>query len=258
MQKTQQVQQMQIVINFKAYPQSTGKKAVLLAKKLIREIAKQNARRKKSGQATSNLILCPQATDITSIAALVARIPSAAKSQVSIFAQHIDPILPGAQTGYLGAAAVKSAGASGVLINHSEHRLVLGSDSNHASLSLQKIHETVQRARENKLKIIVCVRDLREAQRVLTLNPDYLALEPPELIGGSISVSSARPELIRDAHAFLAQTKSRTKLLIGAGIHTTDDVRIARDLAAHGILVASGIVLARSPQKVLAELCSGF
>jgi triosephosphate isomerase len=45
------------------------------------------------------------------------------------------------------------------------------------------------------------------------------------------------------------KAKNSTKLLCGAGIVTTDDVKRAIELGSRGILVASGIVKSRNWQR---------
>ncbi len=93
-------------MNFKAYSESTGKKAVELAKKAERACK----------ETSINIVVAPQFTDIRSVAEAV---------QIPVFAQHIDPISPGAFTGQIQVDAVKEAGAIGTLINHSERQLKL-------------------------------------------------------------------------------------------------------------------------------------
>jgi triosephosphate isomerase len=86
------------------------------------------------------------------------------------------------------------------------------------------------------------------------MGADFVAVEPPELIGGDISVSTANPELISDAVA----TIGAGKVLVGAGIKNAEDVRIALKLGAVGVLVASGVVKAADPVAALEDLCKGM
>jgi triosephosphate isomerase len=44
---------------------------------------------------------------------------------------------------------------------------------------------------------MVFVKNLKEGKKIEKLNPDYLIYEPPELIEGNISVSVAKPEIIK-------------------------------------------------------------
>jgi len=88
----------------------------------------------------------------------------------------------------------------------------------------------------------------------LEFDPDLIAVEPPELIGGDISVSSAQPDIIRNA----AKLIGCNKLLVGAGVKNGKDVRIAIELGARGVLLASGVTKAKDPKAVLMDLVSGL
>ena len=41
-------------------------------------------------------------------------------------------------------------------------------------------------------------QDIDEAKSLAALVPDYVAVEPPELIGGDVSVTSADPQIVSD------------------------------------------------------------
>ena len=100
-----------ILVNLKTYMQSTGSNAIRLA-----EIA-QNV----SEETGVCIAIAPQLIDLKILSDSV---------EIPIFAQHIDPITYGKNTGHILPEAVKSAGASGTLISHSEYRLELeGIDS---------------------------------------------------------------------------------------------------------------------------------
>ena len=81
-----------------------------------------------------------------------------------------------------------------------------------------------------------------------------IAVEPPELIGGDISVSKAGPEIIERAVDFVG----KNQVLVGAGIRDLEDVTIALKLGACGVLVASGVVKVADPYAVLLGLVSGL
>ncbi len=213
-----------LVVNFKAYSESSGEHAVALSK-----IAESVS--KKTGIP---VILAVQSTDIALITSSV---------QIPVFAQHVDPNLPGAKTGSVTIESVTQAGACGSILNHSEKRL-----------DLIVLKDTLAHARNAGFPILLCAKDAAEAKSFSLLNPDFIAIEPPELIGGNVSVSTARPNVISDG----VKAVGGIPLLVGAGIKTQEDVRIAKKLGARGILVASGVVLANNPKKVLLDLARGF
>lgn len=170
-----------------------------------------------------------------------------AKLPVMVFAQHLDVSKVGSTTGYVIPELVKKSKIRGALINHSEHRLP-GKD----------VKELVSRLRTLDMISVVCVKDVSEAETYAKLNPDYIAIEPPELIGTGKAVSKERPEVITNSVKAIENANNSTQLLCGAGIISGDDVTRALELGAKGILVASGIVKAKNWEKAIAEFALAF
>ncbi|MGQ0772341.1 MAG: triose-phosphate isomerase [Nitrososphaerota archaeon] len=164
-----------------------------------------------------------------------------------ILAQHVDNAKVGSTTGFVIPELLKKSGVSGSLINHSEHRI-----------PAKDIAELVKRLRMLKMISVVCVKDISEAGKYAKLNPDYIAIEPPELIGTGRAVSTERPELITKAAHAVKAARNNTKLLCGAGIVTGQDVRKAVELGSKGILVASGIIKAKNWNKIVEEFAKAM
>jgi len=154
-----------------------------------------------------------------------------------VYCQHVDWQKPGRGTGFVLPEAVKADGAVGVFLNHSEHKLKWGG-----------LKRTVRRCREVGLKVLIFASGLKEARRVRKLRPDYLVVEPPELVGGKVSVSS------KPGYVLNLKKKLGCDFLVGAGVHSREDVRIALRDGACGIAVSSGVVKARNPGRKLREL----
>ncbi|WP_414836814.1 triose-phosphate isomerase [Candidatus Nanohalococcus occultus] len=211
-----------IVVNFKTYSESTGEKADSLAEKCSKA-------RKESGE---NVIIAPQSPDLL----------RAKDKEIEVFGQHLDPVNPGSHTGHSLAKALKAAGASGTLINHSERRL-----------KPEKIRKTIEKANEAGLTSIVCAQSPEECEKFSEFDPDYVAFEPPELIGGDVSVSEAKPELIEEA-----VERSKVDLLTGAGVKTSQDVEKSMEIGCKGVLVASGVVKSEDSYSAVMELCEGL
>ncbi len=212
------------IINFKAYESSSGFNAIKLAR-----ICEKVAKREKA-----NIAVAVQPADIFAVAANVS---------IPVIAQHVDAINYGAKTGWILPESAAMAGAVGSLVNHSEHQI-----------SLRQIKETIRRLRELGMISVVCANTPAMAVKIANFYPDCIAIEPPELIGGNISVSKAKPQVI---------TKTTSKItdipiLCGAGIKTKDDVAKAVKLGAKGILVASGVTNAKNPEKALTQLVRGL
>jgi len=164
------------------------------------------------------------------------------KSTIPILAQHVDVSKIGSTTGFIVPELLKKSGVKGSLINHSEHR-ISGSD----------IENLVLKLRELNMISVLCVKDVAEAKKYAKLNPDYIAIEPPELIGSGKAVSKEKPDLITKAADAVKNSKNQTKLLCGAGIVSGEDVSTALHLGSRGILVASGIIKAKNWTKIIEE-----
>lgn len=213
-----------ILINLKTYNESMGKKAVKLAK-IAEEVYRETG---------ICIALAPQFTDLQRVAA---------SSEVPIFAQHIDPITPGRGTGFILAEAVVEAGAIGTLLNHSERQLIL------ADLEI-----SLKRAKEVGLKVVICSNNQAVSSATAALGPDFIAVEPPELIGTGIPVSQTQPEVVTATVETIQKINSAVLPLCGAGISTGADVAAAMKLGTYGVLLASGVTKAADPKKVLLEM----
>jgi triosephosphate isomerase (TIM) len=212
-----------IITNFKTYESATGLKAIELAK-----VHEQAA--KKTG---AQIMVAVQPTDLMAVAKAV---------KIPVLAQHIDAVGMGGFTGHITAEAVKAAGAFGTLLNHSERRL-----------PRDVLAKSILRAKELGLVTVVCAATPEEGATFLEFNPDLIAVEPPELIGGDISVSTSKPEVIEHSSKLIG----KEKLLVGAGVKNGKDVEIALKLGAKGVLLASGVTKAKDPMAVLLDLASG-
>jgi triosephosphate isomerase len=210
-----------IIVNFKTYLESTGQRALQLAKQA----------EKASKETGVTVVVAPQLVDLGKIAESV---------ETPVFAQHIDPIKPGSSTGHVLAEAVKEAGAVGTLINHSERQL-----------RLIDIDATIALCKQQGLVSCVCANNPSVSAAVAAMKPDVTSMEPPELIGSGISVSKAQPEVITDTVKLVHQVNPKMTILCGAGISTAEDVSIALKLGTQGVLVASGIVKAKDPYSLL-------
>jgi triosephosphate isomerase len=212
-----------IMLNFKTYKESTGDNAVKLAK-----IAEKAAL--KTGL---NFIVCVQAIDLQAVASQV---------KIPVYAQHIDNAIIGKSTGAIVAENILDMNIHGSLLNHSEKRI-----------DMKEMAKTVLKLRELDMKSIVCAKDHKEAKKIASLKivrPDFIAVEPPELIGGETSVSQAKPEVIEKT----VQECQGLSVIVGAGIKDNNDMKIALKYGAKGVLLASHFVLSKDPEKFLIEL----
>ena len=214
-----------ILINFKTYKESTGERGILLAQK----IAKVKSARFYIAIAPSTLSL--------------QKITSCVKKPIYIYAQHVDWAEYGAHTGHVLPADVKKMGARGTILNHSEKKL-----------TFTELKETVGVCKSVGLRVVICASTLKEIRKVAVLEPEYVAYEPWALIGGAVSVTSARPEIIRSVVEMVQKISPATKVLCGAGVHGREDLRAALRLGALGVLLAHAVVEARDPKRFLEEM----
>ena len=212
-----------ILINFKTYPEASGRKAVELAQKIA------SVKTKKY-----QLAIAPPLLELEHVCKTV---------KIPVFAQHVDPSGSGAHTGEITAKDVKQLGATGTLLNHSERKL-----------SFAVLKKTVEECQKNKLTVIVCAGTLMEARNIAALRPQYLAYEPPALIGGKVSVTAANPEILRKAVQLVKCISPGTKVLCGAGVHSREDVLSALQLGMQGVLLSHAVTKAKEPKRFLERL----
>ena len=210
------------IINFKNYKEIAGQNAAKLAK-VVEKLSKKY--RIKIAVAPPQHLL----SEVT-------------KYSTTVLAQHLDIATVGSTTGFMVPEIVKKSLVRGSLINHSEHRI-----------SENQIKELVLRLKKLGMISVVCVKNVSEVKKYAKLNPNYIAIEPPELIGTGKAVSKERPEVVTRSVSAVKQARNSTKLLCGAGIVSGEDVTRAMKLGAKGILVASGIVKAKNWHKIIGE-----
>ncbi|HEX8924005.1 MAG TPA: triose-phosphate isomerase [Patescibacteria group bacterium] len=215
-----------ILINFKAYEETFGDKAVELAK-----ICKE-----ASEETGVEIIPVVSALDVY-------RVKKEAGNK-KVYIQAVDNITAGAHSGSIAAEAAKLAGADGCLINHSEKRLPPGT----IKQLLERLPETWDK--------IVCIQTMGQAERwAKGLKATYFAYEPSELIGSTEkSVASEKSQIIRKAVEMLAPTP----VLVGAGIHSPEDVKVSLEMGAKGLLIATNIVKSKQPKDDLRKLAEVF
>lgn len=215
-----------ILINLKTYSEGSGQRAHNIA----------GAAEQVADESGVEIGIAPSYMNIH---------PISMHYSLPVYSQHVDASPPGAQTGAVTVEAVKEAGAVGSLVNHSERRLTLAD-----------IDAAVARLREAGLASVVCTNNVATSAAAAVLRPDFVAIEPPELIGGNVSVSSANPGIISGTVEAVRRVNPTVRILTGAGIHSGTCVKTALDLGTDGVLLASSVVKAKAPVAVLRDLVS--
>ena len=216
-----------LIINFKNYQESTGSNAIALAR-VIDEAA---------ANAPVDVLIAVPILDLEAIAKSV--------KHVKVIAQHVDGVGYGAHTGHILPEEVKKRGAVGTLINHSEHPVPR--DQLGKLIDLAQVHFPQY--------TIVCTPSYESTVDLdNNFDPKKIAYEPPELIGGDISVCSAKPDIIRQ----VVGISHERQILVGAGIKTLEDIQVSLQLGAIGVLVASGVVKDQDPGAIVRQFLSAW
>jgi len=214
-----------ILVNFKLYKETFGDGALKLA-----EICK------KVGEKTGVKII-PLVSALDAV-----RIKE--KLGIEVYLQAMDEFVDGAKTGFISPFQAESLKIDGSLLNHSEHRIKPG--------TVKKILANYPK----NFKSVVCLSSLGQAEGwARNIKPDLIAYEPKEFIGNTEkSVASEKPEIIKK----IVGKYPKIPILVGAGIHSKEDVVVSLKLGAKGVLISTFVVKAKDPEKKLLEIASAF
>ena len=206
-----------IIINFKNYV--SGKKALDLSRKIKKYLPRA--------------IVCSSSSDISLISS---------KTRMKVYAQHVDFQDLGKSTGYEIPEDLKKAGASGSLLNHTEH-----------PVGIKSIEKTLRRSK-GKLRIIVCVKNLGETKKVLKMRikPWAIAYEDPKLISSGKSITKYNSKSVLEFSALFK--RSKVIPLCGAGISSVEDILESKKLGCKGVLVSSAIAKNKNPSALLSKM----
>jgi triosephosphate isomerase len=217
-----------LLVGFKTYIRATGRGALELAVMAERVASETGV----------CVVVSPQFTDIA---------PIARETNVPILAQHLDPIEPGSHTGHVLPEALRYAGASGAMLNHSERRLERGD-----------LGMALERAKSAGLVTVVCAEGLEESCRIAGLRPSIILMETPELIGTGRAVSTVDPGVIAGTVEAVRAANPEVSVICGAGISSEKDVIAAIRLGVAGVGAASAIIKAENPLTVMKVLAGAL
>ncbi len=207
-----------ILTNFKNHKEGTFENAIKLAK-IHEEI---------STQEWVNLIIAPSVFDLEKVCEVC--------SNTHVYAQSCHSVDLGSTTGKIPPAFLKKLGVDGVIVNHAEN-----------TVSMDEIKLQIVKIKEEWLKVLVCVANLEEAKEIDLLSPNFISLEPPNLIWGDMSITIASPDIIKN---FVKCVKNAVPL-VWAWIKTEEDIKKSSQLGSKWILVSSWVVKSKNPKKVL-------
>ena len=217
-----------LILNFKNYLEISGDKTIELAK----------AAEKVSNNMGVEIVVAPPQASLWAVTNNI---------DIPVICQHVDDANPGSTTGFFIPEMAKSYGSVGSLINHSEHRI-----------DMKSIRNLVHMLKKLDMISVVCARTPVEVAEIAKANPDFVAIEPPELIGSGKAISKEAPEIVSSSVKAVSDSSDSARIICGAGIVDKSDVTRALELGAQGILIASGVIKASSWQEKISELASAF
>lgn len=214
-----------ILVNFKIYKETFGDGAIRMA-----EVCK-----KVSLKTGVKIVPVVSALDAFRIKE---------KLGIEVYLQSVDEFSDGAKNGFISPFQAKELGIDGAVLNHSEHKIKPG---------------TVKKMLKNwpsDFKSVVCISSLGQAERwAKNIKPNMIAYEPKELIGNTEkSVASEKSEII----AKMVKKYPKIPVLVGAGIHSKEDVEVSLKKKAKGVFISTFIIKAKDPEKELTEIASAF
>ncbi|MEM2944423.1 MAG: triose-phosphate isomerase [Methanomassiliicoccales archaeon] len=213
-----------VIVNFKSYSEAEGKNALFIAE-ICEDVSKN------TGVCIS---VCPPIVELSMIADRV---------NIPVLSQHADPLDAGAQTGRITPSSIKAAGGAGTLLNHSERRMILSD-----------LAKAISICNEISLQSVACADSAETAGAIAFFRPDFIAVEPPQLIGGNVSVTTAKPDVVTKAVESVRKVDEQIPVFCGAGVKTGKDVKRAIELGADGVLLASGIIKSKDIRRTLEDL----
>ena len=209
-----------IVVNFKTYASASGATAETLAVAM-----------EAHSNGPARMVAVVSAFDLEAV--------RRAAPSLEVWSQHLDPVGQGGFTGWLEPKTALHRGAQGTIINHAEHKV----EMDHVKRLLPQLPDD--------FPVCGCAADLEEAKSLAEMGPTFIAVEPPELIGGDVSVTTADPSIVSDTVAVVKATNPDVRVLCGAGVKNGQDVATAIKLGAEGVLLASGVTKASDVASVL-------
>ena len=178
------------------------------------------------------IIYTPQTVDLRMIAKSV--------TDVLVFAQHMDPIVPGPGMGSILPQALKAGGVKGVMLNHAE-----------CPMEVSKLGRAIEIAREIGLISIVCADSLTDAAAIAQFTPDIIVPEPTELIGKGKSSSL---EYIIQSVSAVKNVNPSIQVLPSAGIADETDVYRVIRAGAEATGCTSAIMKAKNPIEMMEKM----
>jgi len=211
-------------VNCKVYP-GTGGEAGRAFAELVERVGEETG---------GTFVFTPQVPDVR----LVAR-----ATDLAVTAPAVDPIEPGRGMGRILPETLRAAGAAGAVINHAENRDTLAD-----------VEAAIDRCREVGLESVVCVDSVEMGRAVGVFEPDAMVFEKPDDIATDRAITRTHPERVERFVAMRDRVCPETKVTVGGGVATPEDVRLAFEQGADATGAASAVSLAEDRESLLREI----
>lgn len=165
-------------------------------------------------------------------------------TNLTVTAQHMDPIVKGRGMGHILPDSLVEAGARAVVLNHAEHQLTLA-----------VLDETMRRAREVGLLTVVCADSDAQCKAIAGMGPDIMICEPTANIGAGQMDAG---DYIERTTRIVKQVDPAILVIQGAGVTTGEDVARVLRLGADGSGGTSGIVQHPDWRRILTEMLTAI
>lgn len=161
-------------------------------------------------------------------------------SNLTVTAQHMDPIVPGRGMGHILPEALVEAGVKAVVLNHAEH-----------PLTLAELDATMRRADEVGLMTVVCADSDAQCRAVADLGPTVMICEPTANIGtGTMDAG----DYIERTTRIVKQVDPSILVIQAAGVSTGADITRVLQQGADGSGGTSGIIKAPDWRAILIDM----
>ncbi len=215
-------------VNYKLYPGTGGADGLAFAR-TIERVERETA---------GTFVLTPQLPDLQTIAS---------ETTLAVTTPVVHGTGPGRGVGKVLPETIREAGALGAVINHAEDRDTLAD-----------VESKIRRCREADLDSFVCVDSVEMGRAVAAFDPDWLVFEKPADIATDRAITRTHPDRVREFVRAIDETNPRTRVVVGGGISTAEDVRLAFEQGADATGAASGVSLADDPEALLRSIAEVF
>ena len=211
-------------VNYKVYPGTHGADGRAFAE-LIERVGRETG---------AEFVLTPQVPDIRL---------AATATDLTLTAPAVDAVEPGRGMGRLLPEALREAGAAGAVINHAENRDTLAD-----------VAAKIRRCREVGMDSLVCVDGVEMGRAVGAFEPSGMVFEKPADIASDRAITQTHPERVERFVATRDEVCPDTKVHVGGGVATAEDVRLAFEQGADATGAASAVSLADDPESLLRDI----